>query len=372
MPSIFSFKKNAGKKKEDSFNRFEWFTKRQASSLDVDDEITLEILESTQLEDLSKEDKITNTDCILLTENFVQTDIPIWTKESLTDMYKDIRHNESLLNFYTGLPYTCLFNYVLVIVKQRKPYKCKILTQENHLLLVLMKLKLGLLHTDFAHRFSLSLSNVSHIYKSWITILSEELEIFLVWPEREALRRNLPESFRNFKNCVSIIDCFEVFIERSFSLTAWTQTCSKWKHHHTIKYLIGITPAGAVNFLSQGWGGRVSDKELTIRSKFFDKLQHHDTVLADRGFTIEEEWATYGATLKIPHFTGEKVQMSAKEIEKSRKISIVRIHVERVIGRMKDFRIMQSIIPITEVSLLDNVIIVIAALVNLNNSVVSN
>ena len=202
----------------------------------------------------------------------MQTDTPILPKESLTDMYKDIRDNESLLNFYTGLPNTCLFNYVLEIVKQRKPYKCKTLTQENHLLLVLMKLKLGLLHTDLAYRFSLSLSNVGRIYKSWITILSEELEIFLVWPERDALRRNLPESFRNFKNCVSIIDCFEMFIERPFGLTAQAQTWSNYKHHHTIKYLIGITPAGAVNFLSQGWGGRVSDKELTIRSKFFEKL----------------------------------------------------------------------------------------------------
>ena len=48
MPSVFSFKKNIGKKKEDSFNRFEQFTKRQAGSLDVDYEITPEILESTR------------------------------------------------------------------------------------------------------------------------------------------------------------------------------------------------------------------------------------------------------------------------------------------------------------------------------------
>ena len=48
MPSVFSFKKNAGKKKEDSFNQFEQFTKRQAGSLDADDEITAEILESTR------------------------------------------------------------------------------------------------------------------------------------------------------------------------------------------------------------------------------------------------------------------------------------------------------------------------------------
>ena len=68
MPSVFSFKKNAGKKKEDSFNRFERFTKRNARSLDADDEITTKILESTRLEeDLSREDKSTNTDCILLT-----------------------------------------------------------------------------------------------------------------------------------------------------------------------------------------------------------------------------------------------------------------------------------------------------------------
>ena len=120
MPSVFSFKKNAGKK-EDSFNRFERFTIRQARSIDTYDEILPEILESTRLEeDLSREDKSTNTDCILLTENFVQTDISILTKKSLTDMYKDIRNNESLLNFYTGLPNTCLFNYVLEIVKQRK------------------------------------------------------------------------------------------------------------------------------------------------------------------------------------------------------------------------------------------------------------
>ena len=64
--------------------------------------------------------------------------------------------------------------------------------------------------------------------------------------------------------------------------------------------------------------------------------------------------------------------MSAEDIQKSRKISNVRIHLECANGRLKNFRIMQSIILITQVSLLDNVMIFIATLVNLNNSVVSN
>ena len=37
-------------------------------------------------------------------------------------------------------------------------------------------------------------------------------------------------------------------------------------------------------------------------------------VMADRGFTIEEELATRGATLKIPAFTKNKKQMSGKDV----------------------------------------------------------
>ena len=64
--------------------------------------------------------------------------------------------------------------------------------------------------------------------------------------------------------------------------------------------------------------------------------------------------------------------MSGKEVDNSRRISNVRIYVERVIGRMRKFRILQSTIPIFQVHLLDNVMSVIAALVNINSSVVSN
>ena len=56
---------------------------------------------------------------------------------------------------------------------------------------------------------------------------------------------------------------------------------------------------GSVSFLSNGWGGRASDKILTNACGFLDHLQYGDSVLADRGFTIDEECATRGATLEI-------------------------------------------------------------------------
>ena len=60
--------------------------------------------------------------------------------------------------------------------------------------------------------------------------------------------------------------------------------------------------------------------------------------------------------------------MSAKDVHNSSKISNVRMHVERVIGK---FKILNSIIPIKMVDLRDSVMVVICALVNVNNSVVS-
>ena len=53
-----------------------------------------------------------------------------------------------------------------------------------------------------------------------------------------------------------------------------------------------------------------------------------DCILADRGFTFKEELAVVSATLKIPHFTKDKSQLSVKEIDTLRQLSNVRIHAE--------------------------------------------
>jgi len=80
----------------------------------------------------------------------------------------------------------------------------------------------------------------------------------IMWPERENLRKTTPECFRaEFGDKVAvIIDCFEVFIERPSNLLARSCTWSNYKHHNTVKFLIGITPQGVVSFISDAWGGR--------------------------------------------------------------------------------------------------------------------
>ena len=74
----------------------------------------------------------------------------------------------------------------------------------------------------------------------------------------------MPMHFRkNFNNCVTIIDCFEVFMERPSNLRARAQIWSNYKHHNTAKFLIGIAPQGTLTFISKGWGGRASGVHIT-------------------------------------------------------------------------------------------------------------
>ena len=139
---------------------------------------------------------------------------------------------------------------------------------------------------------------------------------FLVkWPQREELKLTLPACFREtFSSCAVIIDCFEVFIDRPSCLLARAKTWSSYKHHNTAKFLIGITPQGTVSFISEGWGGRASDKFITEHCGLLNKLIPGYLVLADKSFDIEDSVGLYATRLQIPNFTKGKPQLSAADI----------------------------------------------------------
>ena len=132
-----------------------------------------------------------------------------------------------------------------------------------------------------------------------------------------------------------IIDCFEIFLDCPTYLLARAQTFSQYKHHNTVKYLIGVTPQGSVSFISEGWGGRTNDKYLTEQCSLLTHLVPGDLVLADRGFDISDSVGPYCSTLKIPAFTKGKKHLSSIEVEQTWKIANVRIHVECLIGNIR-------------------------------------
>ncbi len=124
------------------------------------------------------------------------------------------------------------------------------------------------------------------------------------------------------------------------------------EHHNTVKFLIGVAPQGVISYISAAWGGRVSDKYLTEHCGILiAKLLPEDIVLADRGFDIAESVGAFQAQLRIQAFTKGKAQLSTLEVEETRSIANVIIHVERVIGCVRQkFSILRGTIPIDMVS----------------------
>ena len=207
-------------------------------------------------------------------------------------------------------------------------------------------LQVGLFLQDLADRFEVSAASLSDIFITWISLMEKELNNVCICPTKETIAQTLPFSFRAYTNIRCIIDCTEVFIERASSLTTQGQTFSNYKHHNTIKFLIAITPTGGICFVSKAWGGRTSDRIITERSGFLDIINENDLVMADKGFTIGDLLAKRKAFLNIPPFLRKK-QFNVNEIAETRSIATIRVHVERAIGRVKQFHILDANVPLS-------------------------
>lgn len=106
-----------------------------------------------------------------------------------------------------------------------------------------------------------------------LDVMHIKMKPFIQWPDRDVLRLTMPASFRKFfKKCAVIIDCTEIFVERPSNLLARAQVWSNYKHHSTVKVLIGITPQGTISYVSSCAGGRMSDKEIVEKSTLHGQL----------------------------------------------------------------------------------------------------
>ena len=116
-------------------------------------------------------------------------------------------------------------------------------------------------------------------------------------------------------------------------------------------------------------------------SDLTSKLLPGDVVIANRGFTCDDYACMALAEIKIPPlppFTKGKKQLEKVEVDWNRELSMVRIHVERVIGLLQQkYTLLQSVLPIrmiadkdNDTATIDKIIRVCCALVNLSPSVV--
>ena len=169
--------------------------------------------------------------------------------------------------------------------RERKSSCCfSSLSISNRLFTVLIRLRRGLESFDVCTRLnyksitqSISEATYSRMFTTWIVYLCKKLRLLLPIPSKQQVLQWLPSCFNNFSNirfsntCI-IVDCYEIECQRPSGLMNSSVTYSQYKSHNTWKILIGCTSAGLMSFVSEAWGGRISETG--------------DMIMADKGFDI--------------------------------------------------------------------------------------
>ena len=116
----------------------------------------------------------------------------------------------------------------------------------------------------------------------------------------------------------------------------------------------------------------MSDRQITTERDLTkeDLLEPDDSVMADRGFDVEDVLAHKGVLLNIPPYLNGCSHFSEKEVVQTRRIAELRIHVECAIGRARNCTILNCSLPANMASLADEICKVCFLLANFDQPLV--
>ena len=138
--------------------------------------------------------------------------------------------------------------------------------------------------------------------------------------------------------------------------------------------MVCISPRVWITFVSHLYPGRISDKEIVKKSNFCQLIEIGDQYLADKGFEIHDLISLRGGSLYTdtsPKRYSISDQFTESQCFESMSIANVRIHIERAIKRIKAWHIFNQVLPLSGYGSINQVWIVCALLVNLQNPIIS-
>lgn len=242
--------------------------------------------------------------------------------------------------------------------------KTRALPAIDELFLFMMHLALGLKQKDLGHRFQVHQTTVSRIITTWANFLFLLLGSARIWLPKEIVRAYMPEEFENFRDTQVILDCTELRCQTPSSLLLQSEVFSSYKSHCTFKGLIGMAPHGAVTFVSGLYAGSISDRELFKQSGIIDVLTPDMAIMVDKGFLVDN---LVPCKVHRPAFVTKGTQMSAEEVRHTQSVARLRVHVERLIRRVKEHKLFDTVIPLSISGSINQLFVVSCLLINYQN-----
>ena len=279
-----------------------------------------------------------------------------------------IKDDAKALEYFTGFRDYEHFKFVFNMLGEaayslnygNRGSEITVMDPEDAFLLTLYKLRRGTADIELGVHFGISGRQAGIIFSTSINFMYCELKEWGITP-RDGVESDVK----------LILDCTEMKITHPSNPVMQQMTYSNYKGTNTLKSLIGIDSRGMVTFISEACGGAYSDRAILEKSGVLDFLEPGDMVLVDHGFNIEDMCAARGLTVNIPASLKGRTQLTPKERLKSSHISSKRIHVERIIGLAKTYKIMKNELHHSKVLLGNRILFVCFMLTNMRFQIVT-
>ncbi|EFX68828.1 hypothetical protein DAPPUDRAFT_329663 [Daphnia pulex] len=113
------------------------------------------------------------------------------------------------------------------------------ITAHDAVCLIFRKIRLNESFTILGYEFGISSREASRIFIKYVAFIADHIQEIIFWPKPDSLKRALPISFRkNYSKIQSIIDCFEIEIQKPSDPVNQALTWSEYKGCNTLKYMV--------------------------------------------------------------------------------------------------------------------------------------
>ena len=286
-------------------------------------------------------------------------------------------HKEQALIDLAGVSRATFNLFVKILLKDQSNSPAlvdlrKKVTDENRVLIFLMKMKCGFTFAALGVLFQVHRTTISRIFYSSLDYFFVACRNFVKWTDKFVVQGTMPLVFKKeHSNCRVIIDATEFQVEQLPSVDEKVQFFSHYKKGYRVKVVIGCTPGGFISLISSSHGGRGTDAQITIASDLLNLLEPGDEVLADKGFpqikTILDA-KNENILLVMPPFKHNE-QFTPEEVDETYKIASIRIHIERIMQRLRTHKILEKLT--TEMlPFIDKIIFMACVLVNLQKPII--
>ncbi|XP_014675613.1 PREDICTED: uncharacterized protein LOC106815637 [Priapulus caudatus] len=304
-------------------------------------------------------------------------DVATQSTESCSYSARKFLFDDKGMQFYTGLD---SYKKIELVLNTLGPAAYSLyyfndtlpsLSVPDHFFLTLVKLRRHTTDFELSRLFEISEKSVANICVTWINFMAVEWDEIDWWPVKELVKYYMPSDFKmKFPATRVILDGTECPIMKPADALAQQATFSSYKNRNTVKVVVGASPGGLVSYVSPAYGGSTSDRQVVERSNLMKIYDSGDSVMVDKGFSVQDLFVSSNVTINIPTFFKKRNRLSCATVINDRKIASKRVYIERIIGLAKTYKILREPMNNTEFALSSKILKVCFYLCNFRANIV--